>query len=161
MDLGELVRAVVSDFREQALVASSDVQVCVEGDAKGIWDAHHLEQVVSNLLSNALKYGAGLPIELAVRGLGESVQLSVHDRGIGVATYDAERIFGRFERAAPVQNYGGLGLGLYIARHIVQAHGGTIRVLNPTDDGATFLVELPRHPAASHAGPQHLQADKA
>src|SRR5205814_5178337 len=82
-------------------------------------------------------------IELSVTRLGETAQLIVRDRGIGIAPKEAERIFGRFERAASARHYGGLGLGLYIARQILTAHGGAIRVDSRPDRGATFTVELP------------------
>jgi PAS domain S-box-containing protein len=143
VDLGALVGTVIGDFREQAIQANSEISLSVSGDARGRWDRHRLEQVLGNLLSNALKYGGQRPIEVTVEG-GTQVLLAVRDRGIGISREDIKRIFGRFERAAPLRHYGGLGLGLYIASHIVEAHGGTIRVLSEEGKGSTFVVELPR-----------------
>lgn len=102
-----------------------------------------MEQVVTNLVSNAAKYGAGRPIELRVDGDGETARLVVRDQGIGIAPEDQARIFERFERAAPSRHYRGLGVGLYIARQIVEAHGGSIRVASAPGAGSTFTVELP------------------
>ena len=96
--------------------------------ARGLWDRSRVEQVAANLLSNAIKYGPGHPVVVEVRPDGESVSLSVSDQGIGVDPEDAARIFQRFERAVSVRHYGGLGLGLYIARQIAEAHGGKITV---------------------------------
>jgi signal transduction histidine kinase len=101
--------------------------------------------VVTNLLANAIKYGRGRPIELSVTQRGGMAQLMMRDHGIGIAPKEVDRIFGRFERAASARHYGGLGLGLYIARQIVAAHGGAIRVDSRPDEGATFTVELPTH----------------
>jgi signal transduction histidine kinase len=103
-----------------------------------------LEQVVLNLLSNAIKYGAGQPIAVAVQADAATVRLVVRDQGIGIAPADQARIFERFERAAPSSHYGGLGLGLYIVRQIVGAHGGTLGVESSPGAGATFSVTLPR-----------------
>ena len=80
---------------------------------------------------------------------GDRIRITVADEGIGIAADDLGRIFSRFERAAPVQNYGGLGLGLYISRHIVEAHGGRIEVSSQPGEGSTFVIDLPR--AVVHA----------
>ena len=95
---------------------------------RGRWDPTRLEQVVTNLLSNAIKYGAGKPIEIRVSGSASEVTLAIRDQGIGLSAEDAGRIFRRFERAVSSRFYGGLGLGLYITRQIVEAHGGEITV---------------------------------
>jgi len=100
--------------------------------------------VLVNLLSNAVKYGVGKPVTVSLETEGEKVRLSVADRGIGIAAEDLSRIFGRFQRAAPIRNYGGLGLGLYITQYIVEAHRGRIAVDSKVDHGSTFVVELPR-----------------
>jgi PAS domain S-box-containing protein len=144
VDLAALVRDLVDGFREQAAAAGCDLTLEILGDTTGEWDHARLEQVVINLLSNALKYGRGKPVELRVRGEEEYVRLVVRDHGIGISGTDADRIFGRFERAVPSSHYGGLGLGLYVTRHIVESHGGTIRVDATVGEGACFVVELPR-----------------
>jgi len=109
----------------------------------GMWDHLRMEQVVVNLLSNALKYGAGKPIVVEAEMHGEDAQLTVRDGGIGIAEVDAQRIFVRFERAVPWRHYAGLGLGLYIARQITEAHGGRISVESKPAEGALFTVRLP------------------
>ncbi|HZA13486.1 MAG TPA: GAF domain-containing sensor histidine kinase, partial [Myxococcaceae bacterium] len=108
----------------------------------GSWDRLRIEQVAANLLSNAAKYGAGKPIDVEVTHEGNAARLTVRDHGIGIPPDQQERIFERFERAAS-PNFGGLGLGLYIARQIIEAHGGTIRVKSSLGAGSTFSVELP------------------
>lgn len=145
-DLGELVQRVAEDFGDTAKSAASELKVHSSGPLLGLWDATRLEQVVVNLLSNALKYGSGKPIEVEVSAIDGEVKLSVTDHGIGIAPEDLERIFSRFERAVPVRHYGGLGLGLYISRNIVEAHGGTLRVESRPNQGARFIAELPRRP---------------
>src|SRR6185312_11698162 len=107
------------------------------------WDAPRIDQVVTNLLANAIKYGGGKPIELSVDSTPERARLVVRDHGIGISPEDQKRIFGRFERAASL-SYGGLGLGLFISSQIVRAPGGTIRVESTLAVGSTFTVELPR-----------------
>lgn len=102
-----------------------------------------VRQVIINLITNAAKYGAGHPVEVRTRRQGDAAIIEVRDYGIGISKEDQERIFGRFERAVSIKSYGGLGLGLYISRQIVDAHGGRIRVESTAGKGATFAVELP------------------
>jgi signal transduction histidine kinase len=113
------------------------------GPVIGTWDRARVEQVVAILLSNAIKFGAGRPIEITVREDGPRALLSVSDQGIGIPVGVQQTIFEPFARAAPSRQYGGLGLGLYIARQIVEALGGSIRVHSAPGQGATFTVELP------------------
>src|SRR5262249_41375920 len=100
------------------------------------------DQVITNLLSNALKYGAGKPIWVAVEH-GSAARLRVHDDGMGIAPADHQRIFERFERPAASARLGGMGLGLWIARELVLAHGGSSAGESAAGQGATFTVELP------------------
>ncbi len=105
--------------------------------------ALRLEQVLENLLSNAVKYGAGSPVELRVHADGNHARLSVRDGGIGIATEHLGRIFGRFERAVSERHYGGLGLGLFITRQVLELLGGSIDVHSQLGKGATFECTLP------------------
>jgi PAS domain S-box-containing protein len=145
LDLTALVGQVVEDFREPALRAGSALRFHAAGSILGTWDSARMEQVVVNLLSNAIKYGCGNPIDVRLETTGAGVRLVVADHGIGIAAEDSDRIFTRFERAAPVQHYGGLGLGLYVTRNIVEAHGGSIQVSSGAGRGSTFVIEVPRH----------------
>jgi len=110
----------------------------------GEWDAFRLEQVLVNLLTNAVKYGNGKPINISVSQSAEEVQIAVRDRGLGIAQEDQDRIFHRFERAISENEVSGLGLGLYIADTIVQLHGGKIILKSEVGQGSEFTVILPR-----------------
>jgi signal transduction histidine kinase len=144
VDLGEVAREVFSRLRPQWEAAGTPVALSVDAPAPcGRWDRVRLEQVVSNLLSNAIKFGGGHPIEVAVSRDARRARLVVRDHGMGISADDQERIFNRFERASSIKSFGGLGLGLYITRQIVTAHGGTIHVESQPGAGATFVVELP------------------
>jgi signal transduction histidine kinase len=145
MDLAELVRQVAGRFEEAARQAGSPLRVDAGGAARGSWDRMRLDAMVTNLVSNAVKYGRGRSIEVSVRELENgSVGLAVRDHGIGIAPDDQARIFERFERAVPERHYGGFGLGLWVARLVVEEHGGKIRVASAPEDGSLFSVELPR-----------------
>jgi signal transduction histidine kinase len=111
---------------------------------EGAWDEFRIEQVLTNLLTNAMRYGAGKPIDVTVAQVGGDAHIGVRDHGIGIAPDDHERIFGQFERTESSRKQApGLGLGLYIAQQIVQAHGGRIRVDSAPGQGACFTVVLP------------------
>lgn len=143
-DLAQMVRDVAGSFEEQAALAGCTLELDVDGPIEACWDRVRVEQIVTNLLSNAIKYGPGKPVEVRVEADAEAAQISVRDYGIGIAPEHLERIFVRFERAVSADHYGGLGLGLYIVRQIVEALGGTIRVASEPDQGSTFTVTLPR-----------------
>lgn len=142
VDLAVLVRTVVDRLRDRAEEARSDI-IPDLGSVAGSWDAARIEQVVANLTLNAIKFGAGKPIRIATYADGDRAHLEVFDQGVGIDRADVARIFEKFERAHPSQ-YGGLGLGLYVAARIVHAHGGTIEVDSRADGGSVFRVTLPR-----------------
>ncbi len=144
VDLGTLVRDVAARFERPATQAGSPILLHTPGPAVGTWDRARLEQMVSHLLSNALKYGAGKPVQVRVETSAEQVRLCVTDEGIGIAPESLPRLFGRFQRAVSERHYGGLGLGLYFTRQIVESLGGTISVRSAPGAGATFRVDLPR-----------------
>ena len=109
----------------------------------GQWDRYRLEQVLTNFLTNAARYGPGKPVEVSVRRLEAAAELRVRDEGRGIAPEDQERIFQKFERAVDGHEVSGLGLGLFIVREIVEMHRGTVRVESTLGQGATFIVTLP------------------
>jgi signal transduction histidine kinase len=129
--------------RSRAQHAGSQILFTPATGVVGTWDRFRLGQVVSNLIDNALKYGAGKPIEVRVGKDEHHAKLEVVDHGIGIAPADQARVFERFERAVSVRNYGGLGLGLWIVRSIVKAHRGEIVVRSAPGEGSTFTVTLP------------------
>ncbi len=148
MDLAALVRDVVARFEPEARQAGCEIEVETPDEVVGAWDRLRLEQVLSNLLSNAIKYGAGRRVHVELEGVDHLARLAVADQGIGIANDSLRRIFEPFERAVPVRHYGGLGLGLFIARRIVEAHGGRIEVESEPGNGSTFTVLLPVEPGA-------------
>jgi signal transduction histidine kinase len=151
VELGATVREALGAVEDEAAQTGSEIQV--RGEAvRGCWDRLRISQVVTNLLSNAVKYGAGKPVEVEFGPCGDGARLSVRDHGIGIDPTDQAQIFERFERAVSSRNYGGLGLGLYIVKRIVEAHGGTIRVESRPGEGAAFEVELPQQPAVAVRG---------
>ncbi|HYO71855.1 MAG TPA: ATP-binding protein, partial [Archangium sp.] len=143
VDLVQLVREVLERFQEEAQRTGSRLELRAGGPVVGHWDRTKLEQVVTHLVSNALKYGAGAPVEVQVHSSGALALLEVTDHGIGIAPEDLERIFGKFERAVPVRQYGGFGLGLYIVRQLVEALGGGVDAESTPGEGATFHLVLP------------------
>jgi signal transduction histidine kinase len=145
-DLREAVHAAVEQQREEALRAQCELTIEADEVVLGSWDRARIEQVISTLLSNAIKYGRGKPIRITVTGDEHAARVSVHDAGVGIEQADQERIFQRFERGDALPRSGGLGLGLWIARELVQGHGGSIRVESAPGAGARFEVTLPRAP---------------
>ncbi|RYZ41891.1 MAG: PAS domain-containing sensor histidine kinase [Myxococcaceae bacterium] len=162
MDLGELVREVVDRFAESAAQAGCPLTLDAQEGQVGHWDRIRLDRVVTNLLSNALKFGRGHPVWVRVTALDDAhVRLTVRDEGVGIAPEAQRRVFERFEREPSARAEAGYGLGLYIVRQLVEAHGGTIRLESTPGQGATFTVDLPRMPRAvqepSVSGPVVLQ----
>ncbi|MFB1480457.1 ATP-binding protein [Corallococcus sp. RDP092CA] len=147
MDLGELAREVVERFADAAVEAGCDLRLAVEAGQVGQWDRIRLDRVMTNLLSNALKFGRGHPVTVTVTALdADHSRLRVRDEGVGIAPEAQRRVFERFERERAAKAEAGYGLGLYIARQLVEAHGGAIRVESMPGCGSTFTVDLPRAP---------------
>jgi PAS domain S-box-containing protein len=144
VDLAGVVAQVVGAMESRAKEAGCAITVTARGPTNGVWDRRWLVRVVTNLVENATKYGRGEPIAIELAGSEERALLTVRDHGIGIAPAEAARIFDRFERAVSVRHYGGFGLGLWVARRMVEALGGTVRVESRLGDGATFTVDLPR-----------------
>jgi PAS domain S-box-containing protein len=143
-DLAQLAREVVERARSEAERAGCELVLQAEGPVPGRWDALRIDQVLTNLLSNALRHGAGRPIEIRVAAInGDHARMVVRDEGEGIAREQMPLLFGRFQRGRGRAGQGGLGLGLFISRHIVEAHGGAITVASEPGQGTTFTVELP------------------
>jgi PAS domain S-box-containing protein len=131
MDLEELWREVIERYAGEASRSGSQVSFESAGTTVGRWDRARIDQVLTNLLSNAIKYGAGKPVRVALKGGDGCVRSSVRDEGIGIEPAAQARMFGRFERAVSERHYGGFGLGLWIVRELVEAHGGTVGIREP------------------------------
>ena len=141
-DLGAMLRRVVAEVQGQR----SDVPIALEiacDDLMGEWDEFRLEQVVVNLLTNALRYGAGKPVRVTLAQLPGAAAIRVSDQGVGIAPEDRARVFEQFVRVGDRLRTPGLGLGLYITKQLVEAHGGTISVESTLGEGSTFTVALP------------------
>jgi len=154
-DLADLARDVVSRLSEGAERAGSSLTLNADGAVRGTWDGFRLDQVLTNLIANALKFGRGRPVEVAVAGRDGEAFLSVRDEGIGIAAEDHARIFERFERAVEDRSFGGMGLGLWISKQIVEAHGGRLTVQSAPGSGARFEVALPLRTPAGGTRPTY------
>lgn len=143
-DLSALARRVIDNLAQQADAAGSHITLDAPFEVPGVWDEFRIEQVLTNLLTNALRYGGGKPVKVEVAQNEGLATMSVRDRGIGVAEADQARIFEQFERTDDSRKHAaGLGLGLYITREIVRAHGGTIALESVAGEGSLFEVTLP------------------
>jgi signal transduction histidine kinase len=142
-DLRALVLGVVERSRDWIEGAGCALTLEPMQEAIGAWDPVRLESVVTSLLANALKYGAGKPVRLSVELRNDVARLTVRDEGIGISQEDQARLFEKFSRASPTENFGGFGLGLWIVSLLVRAHGGTIELASDKGHGTTFVVNLP------------------
>jgi signal transduction histidine kinase len=143
VDLAEIAQNVVDELADEAVRRNTPVTVLAEQPVIGQWDTFRIEQVVTNLVSNAIKFGAGRPITISVSSTTTHAILSVRDEGIGISPDLRSHLFERFSRGVSSRHYGGLGLGLYISHTIVDAHRGHIDVVSVAGSGSTFTVTLP------------------
>ncbi|MDP9150197.1 MAG: ATP-binding protein [Myxococcota bacterium] len=143
VELGRLLRDVVALIADDARTSGVDLRVRTDKVVVGSFDGARLAQAIANCIVNAIKYGAGKPVEISLDSADGMATITVRDRGIGIDPTMHARIFDRFVRASSAQNYGGFGLGLWIARQIVEASGGTISVASVVGEGATFRIDLP------------------
>jgi signal transduction histidine kinase/CHASE3 domain sensor protein len=142
-DLAQLCREVVDRLSPLATQSGSPLHLRLREPVWGEWDRFRIDQVVTNLVANAIKYGAKAPIDISTQGKGGLAFVEVRDHGIGIAAQDHERIFQRFERVSSSESVSGMGLGLYITRQIVDMHGGRLELESDLGKGATFRVTLP------------------
>jgi signal transduction histidine kinase len=142
-DLAESARAVVEAMQEQARQKGVAITLDAPDALPLEGDEFRIEQVINNLLTNALRYGEGKPVTVTVTAAGGEARVCVRDQGMGIAPEDQERIFEQFERTDGAAQVAGLGLGLYIARQIAQAHGGQLQVHSRPGEGAEFVLSLP------------------
>jgi signal transduction histidine kinase len=144
-DLSEVVQSVVARFREELARADCQLSLSLDPSCVGDWDPMRLDQVISNLLSNAIKYSPGRPVEVRVERIGGAARLQVSDRGKGISAENQARIFEKFERATSARDVGGLGLGLWIVKQIVEAMNGAVSLRSEMGAGSEFTVMLPLH----------------
>ena len=143
VELMNLLERVVSDLSLQAATTGSSLTLRPHDGVTGCWDEFRVEQVIVNLLTNALRYGCGQPVEVSVERSGDMVRIDVRDQGKGIASSDLERIFEPYERGARNGEPKGLGLGLYISRQLAISHGGELRVTSKPGEGSVFSLVLP------------------
>ncbi len=144
-ELGALVTEIADGFRDEIAGHGCTLDLAIE-PVTGAWDRDRLGHAIANLLTNAMKYGRGKPIQVTVRQRDDVAELIVADAGVGISAADRARIFGRFQRGAGTEHFPGIGLGLYLVQRIVAAHGGEITVASTPGAGATFTVSLPLAP---------------
>jgi signal transduction histidine kinase/response regulator of citrate/malate metabolism len=146
VDLSELLKDVISRFDSSLKHSGTKMTFRNSVNIKGKWDKFRLDQVMTNLISNAIKYGEGKPIKITIKTNKNKAVISIKDNGMGMNSEDKKKIFNRFVRTEAAKKYGGLGLGLYISKQIVEAHEGTISVNSSLNKGSEFIIKLPLNP---------------
>ncbi|HWU98980.1 MAG TPA: hybrid sensor histidine kinase/response regulator [Oxalicibacterium sp.] len=142
-ELSSLLVRIVGDLTAQAAASGTTIELVADEEVSGMWDEFRIEQVIVNLLTNAIRYGQKKPIEVSLVTTANSARIYVKDQGNGISAEDQQRIFEPFERGAGNHVSAGLGLGLYISRQLVEAHNGTISVQSNPGKGTVFTVALP------------------
>jgi signal transduction histidine kinase len=143
-NLSALLRRLAADLASQAEACGSKIELDIQDNITGVWDEFRVEQIVVNLLTNALRYGCGKPVMVILKADADTAEIKVSDRGQGITREDQERIFEKFERGGNKSIRDGLGMGLYIAMQLTEAHQGKLSVQSAPGEGATFILRLPR-----------------
>lgn len=144
VDCSYLFTEVAEKFKSQFAEAGVEgpviehIEPCVAA-----CDRFRIEQVLSNLLNNALRYGRNRPVSISLKAINDQVEFAVKDQGLGISKKDQLKVFSRFQRAIPASEVSGLGLGLYIAKQIIEAHNGKIKVESELGSGSTFTFSIP------------------
>jgi signal transduction histidine kinase len=142
-ELSALLDRIVSDLAQRTEAAGGSIALEAPQPVEGVWDEFRVEQIIINLLTNALRYGGSKPVKVTLAKQDGRAQIVVRDQGVGIAPDDQARIFDPFERAGTKDVREGLGLGLYIARQLAESHGGTLDVDSAPQQGAAFSLTLP------------------
>jgi signal transduction histidine kinase len=146
VNLSILTKELVERFTEALSAANCSIEISIDETINGYWDPMKVEQIIVNLLTNAIKYAPGKPIKIMAHRDGQNMTLVVQDSGPGIDKESLEKIFNRFERVASARNVGGLGLGLFIIKQITEAHHGRIHVESKVGHGSQFILDLPLNP---------------
>jgi len=155
-NLSVLLRRLATDLSAQAEASGCLIELHIQENVVGIWDDFRVEQIIVNLLTNALRYGGGHPVSVGLRATEDTAEITVSDQGDGISKEDQERIFGKFERGGNKSIREGLGMGLYIAMQLTAAHAGHLSVSSEPGRGATFTLQLPRKLNPALDGSQHV-----
>lgn len=143
IDLSSLVHNVVEISGHKLHNEEQIIEVIASKNIEGNWDPFKTEQIILNLMANAVKFSKGKPITITIDQVDQWAKIEIIDQGIGVATEDQKRIFEKFERAVSRNEFSGLGLGLYIATQMAHAQGGTINIESQLGQGSKFTLYLP------------------
>ncbi len=150
IDFAKFLRSAIEDLTPAVQHTGSPLSLDVPAEVHGVWDRLAIEQIIDNVLSNAIKFGEGRPIEIALRSTEETMSFRVRDHGMGIAKADQPHIFERFRRGQGAQPHIGFGVGLWLVRQLVRAMGGRIDLVSASGAGSTFTITLPLAPN-SHA----------
>lgn len=153
LDLGEVVAEVIARLAADVEQSGCRIDVRRAGQVTGRWDRFRVDQIVSNLIGNALKFGRERPVEIEVGATGDQARLAVRDHGAGIAPAEVHRIFQPFDRGRAATGTTGVGLGLYIVKTSAEGMGGTVSAARSPDGGSRFTVLLPRQPRRAPAPP--------
>ncbi len=153
-ELAALLERIVGDLAQRTEAAGGTIELHAPEQVQGVWDEFRVEQVIINLLTNALRYGGSKPVRITLMKDEQHASIEVRDQGVGISPEDQQRIFNPFERAGTKEVREGLGLGLYIARQLAESHGGTLEVSSAPAQGAAFRLSLPlKLPEHLHPAP--------